>query len=198
MPLDIAKFDQGERQLRLDQRKLERLLRNDKDLSDTDRTNLFKTFGEVDRLVVRMADGSFDPDATDEDGETFGQKALLRMRELQRTLALRTNLSPQIKAELVKSFSSLLSAYTGRVSGDNTWLGGVNVQSDDFNVENIVTNDTKLEDVTGIIYRGPSGRDASLTVDQLRDALKGHDELVNLVLSIGLDNAKKRTRTDSE
>ena len=98
----------------------------------------------------------------------------------------------------MKSFSSLLSAYTGRVSGDNTWLGGVNVQSDDFNVENIVTNDTKLEDVTSIIYRGPSGRDASLTVDDLRDALKGQEELVNLVLSIGLDNAKKRTRTDSE
>lgn len=198
MPLDIAEADRKERELGLNQRKLARLLRNDNKLSQTDRTSLLKTFEEVDSLVIRMADGSFDPNATDEDGETFGQKALLRMRELQRTLALRTNLSSETKAELVKSFSSLLSAYTGRVSGDNTWFGGVNVQSDDFNVENIVTNDTKLEDVTSIIYRGPSGRDASLTVDQLRDALKGQEELVNLVLSIGLDNAKKRTRTDSE
>ena len=198
MPLDIAEADRKERELGLEQRKFARLLRNDNKLSQTDRTSLLKTFGDVDRLVLRMADGSFDPDATDEDGETFGQKALLRMRELQRTIELRPNLSPQVKAALVKSFSSLLSAYTGRVAGDNNWFGGVNVQSDDFDIQNIVTNDTEREGVTSIIYRGPSGRDASLTVGDLRDALKGQEELVNLVLSIGLDNAKKRTRTDSE
>mgnify|MGYP001200383514 FL=1 len=198
MPLDIAEADRKERELGLEQRKFARLLRNDNKLSQTDRTSLFKTFEEVDSLVLRMADGSFDPDATDEDGETFGQKALLRMRELQRTIELRPNLSPQVKAALVKSFSSLLSAYTGRVAGDNNWFGGVNVQSDDFDIQNIVTNDTEREGVTSIIYRGPSGRDASLTVGQLRDALKGQEELVNLILSIGLDNAKKRTGTDSE